>query len=385
MGLFTRDRNSGKKVPLDFDVICQLERASKEYQLRTLALNVCINMICNAVARCDFVSYAGNKAVNDYEAWIWNHEPNTNESSTAFIHHLIYRLLSDNEALIVNGRRSSFGETLAVADSFAASEPTPMRENTYSAVICGDHKFEKVFREREVLHLKLNHLNLTPVINGVADSYGKLVDAAKSAYTYGNGRRLKVHVDSIASNTEGFAENFPKMLSAQVKPFFEGENTVLPEFDGYTYSDFTGGKSTIEATEIRELTEEVFDFTARAFLLPSVIMSGKVEATEDAYRRFLTDCIDPICYQLQEEITRKRYGYERWRSGDYLRVDSSALIHFDMFANAANVEKLAGSGCYTINDIRRASGAPAINQPWADEFYMTKNIGTVAAMTTADR
>lgn len=383
MGLFKKTTRG--REPLDLEFFGALERASKEYQLRSLALNVCINMICNAVARCDFVSFANNKAVNDYESWLWNHEPNANESSTAFIHHLVYRLLADNEVLVVNGRKSAFGETLAVADSFAASDISPMRENTYTGVTSGDHTFDRTFRERDVLHLKLNHLNIAPVVKAVAESYSKLVEAAKSAYSFSNGSRLKVHVDSIASNTEGFAENFSKLLSAQVKPFFEGENTVLPEFDGYTYSDFTGGKSTLEANEIRELTEEVFDFTARAFLLPSVIMSGKVEATADAYRRFLTDCIDPICYQLQEEITRKRYGFERWKRGDYLLVDSSALIHFDMFANAANVEKLAGSGCYTINDIRRASGAPAINQPWADEFYMTKNIGTVAAMTATDR
>lgn len=383
MGLFKKTTRG--REPLDLELFGQLERASKEFQLRSLALNVCINMISNAVARCDFVSFSNNKAVNDYESWLWNHEPNANESSTAFIHHLVYRLLADNEVLVVNGRKSAYGETLAVADSFAASDISPMRENTYASVTSGDHTFDRIFRERDVLHLKLNHLNIAPVVKAVAESYAKLVEAAKSAYSFGNGSRLKVHVDSIASNTEGFAENFSKLLSAQVKPFFEGENTVLPEFDGYTYSDFTGGKSTIEANEIRELTEEVFDFTARAFLLPSVIMSGKVEATEDAYRRFLTDCIDPICYQLQEEITRKRYGYERWQRGDYLLVDSSALIHFDMFANAANVEKLAGSGCYTINDIRRASGAPAISQPWADEFYMTKNIGTVAAMTAAAR
>ena len=97
----------------------------------------------------------------------------------------------------------------------------------------------------------------------------------------------------------------------------------------------------------------------------------------------MTGCIDPICDQLQEEINRKRYGYDRMRAGDYLRVDTSSIRHFDMFANAANVEKLVGSGAFTINDVLRSAGLPTIPEPWADEHYMTKNIAALDAETTA--
>ncbi len=85
-----------------------------------------------------------------------------------------------------------------------------------------------------------------------------------------------------------------------------------------------------------------------------------MEGTADANSRFMTYCIDPLCDQLQEEINRKRYGYEEWKRGNYLRVDSSSILHFDIFENAANVEKLIGSGAFTINDVRRAAGQPAI-------------------------
>ena len=54
-----------------------------------------------------------------------------------------------------------------------------------------------------------------------------------------------------------------------------------------------------------------------------------------------------------------------------------------MFANAANVEKLVGSGAFTINDVLRSAGLPTIPEPWADEHYMTKNIAALDAETTA--
>lgn len=111
------------------------------------------------------------------------------------------------------------------------------------------------------------------------------------------------------------------------------------------------------------------------------MVKGTVEGTADANHRFLTYCIDPLCDQLQEEINRKRYGYEEWKHGNYLRVDSSSIIHFDIFENAANVEKLIGSGAFTINDVRRAAGQSAIPEPWADEHFMTLNISTMAEST----
>ena len=74
---------------------------------------------------------------------------------------------------------------------------------------------------------------------------------------------------------------------------------------------------------------------------------------------------------------RKRYGYEQWKAGNFLRVDSSSILHFDIFENAANVEKLVGSGAYTINDVRRAANQSTINEPWADEHFMTLNISTM--------
>ena len=44
-----------------------------------------------------------------------------------------------------------------------------------------------------------------------------------------------------------------------------------------------------------------------------------------------------------------------------------------MFDAAANIEKLVGSGAFTINDILRAANRAPINEPWADQHFMTLN------------
>ena len=172
------------------------------------------------------------------------------------------------------------------------------------------------------------------------------------------------------------------MIQDQLKPFFASNGAVLPEFDGYQYTN-VGSTSKGDSRDVRNAIEDIFDFTARGFLIPAVLVNGKVEGTADANKRLLTNCVDPICDQLQEEITRKRYGYTGWKNGEYLRVDSSAIVHFDVFENAPNVEKLVGSGAYTINDVLRAANQPRINEPWANEHYLTLNIAKMSEATRA--
>ena len=53
-----------------------------------------------------------------------------------------------------------------------------------------------------------------------------------------------------------------------------------------------------------------------------------------------------------------------------------------MFANAANVEKLVGSGVFSIIEVLRAAGLPAISEDWADKHYLTKNIATLGSETS---
>ena len=46
----------------------------------------------------------------------------------------------------------------------------------------------------------------------------------------------------------------------------------------------------------------------------------------------------------------------------------------------AVAKKLAGSGAFTINDILKAANREPINEPWADQHYLTKNIGALQEM-----
>lgn len=371
------------RSPTTVEITCrELMAAAQEFQLRDMSFWICANMIANAVGRCEFRTFRDGKEIREREHYLWNVEPNVNQNSTAFLHKLVAKLLTDGEALVISTRQREGYDALVVADSWLPNGDYPSRQNEYINVQVGDVSYEKTFREREVLHLKLNHINVKPVLDGLYGAYWRLISAAMKRYEWDKGQHWKVHVDQLASGAEDFTENFTRMIEQQVKTFLDSNSAILPEFDGYAYTN-EGGKANVELADIQSQMKDVLGFTAKALQIPAVLVDGSIQGTEDAQGRFLTGCIDPICDQLQEEINRKRYGYDRMRAGDYLRVDTSSIRHFDMFANAANVEKLVGSGAFTINDVLRSAGLPTIPEPWADEHYMTKNIATLGAETSA--
>lgn len=371
------------RSPTTVEITCrELMAAAQEFQLRDISFWICANMIANAVGRCEFRTFRDGKEIREREHYLWNVEPNVNQNSTAFLHKLVAKLLTDGECLIISTRQREGYDALVVADAWLQNGDYPSRQNEYINVQVGDVSYEKTFREREVLHLKLNHINVKPVLDGLYGAYWRLISAAMKRYEWDKGQHWKVHVGQLASGAEDFTENFSRMIEQQVKTFLDSNGAILPEFDGYAYTN-EGGKSGVELADIQAQMKDVLGFTAKALQIPAVLVDGSIQGTEDAQGRFLTGCIDPICDQLQEEINRKRYGYDRMQAGDYLRVDTSSIRHFDMFANAANVEKLVGSGAFTINDVLRSAGLPTIPEPWANEHYMTKNIAPLGAETTA--
>ena len=358
----------------------ELWEAAQEYQIRELCFWICVNMVANAVARCEFRTFRDNREVFEREYYLWNFEPNINQSSTVFLHKLISSLYKNNEALVIDIQKTDGYDSLFVADSWTQPEKNVTRKNEYKGVNVGDVAFKKTFSESDVLHFQLNNNDMRSVINAMYDSYYRLLEAAIKQYEYNTGQHWKVHVEQSRQGDPDWEKNFISMIQEQFKPFLNSSAAVLPEFSGYTYTDVgthTGG----DTRDIKNMIEDIFDFTARGLLIPAVLVNGKIEGTKDANTRFLTNCIDPLCDQLQEEITRKRYGYDQWRKGNYLRVDSSSIIHFDLFENAVNVEKLVGSGAYTINDVRRAANQSRIEEPWADAHYMTLNIASVNEAT----
>ena len=387
MGISVKEFLFGKRPGKAREISCQeLLDAAQEVHIRELALATCVNMIANAIGRCEFKTFRERKEIKEAEYYLWNIEPNINQNSSDFIHEMIDKLIRENEVLIISTKHRDGHEMLVIADEFQKSEKYPAKMAEYTNVKVGEVTYSKTFRESDVMHLRLNIKSIREVIDGLYGSYYKLLQTAQKGYNWGNGVHLKVKVNQIAEGEEDFAANFQKLMTDQVKPWMDSGSGVLPEFDGYEYSnDLANKQGSAQQTtrDIRALVNDIFDFTAIGVGIPPVLVKGEVADTKDAMTRWLTTGIDPIVEQIQEEAIRKRYGRDAWIKGDYLHIDTTTIVHFDMFSNATNVEKLIGSGAYSINDVLAAAGQPEIDADWANLHWLTLNIGTMEAAAKA--
>lgn len=350
-----------------------------EYRLRDLAFNCCVNLIAKAIANCEFRTFERGQPVKKDYYYMLNVEPNLNENSTAFWQKVIYRLYRNNEALIV-ALPGKGAVNLAVADSWTKPEYIPTQENVYRQIQIGDESYSRTLKESEVVHLVLNSADAKAVVDALYSSYSKLLQSSMKNYNWNMGQHVKVHVDQVSSGRDDFEKQFSEMVNEQYKPFLQNDFGILPEFDGYTFGQFDGAGKQGNTRDIRALVDDIFAFTARGFGIPPVLVQGEVAGISDIVTNWLTTCIDPLAAQIGEELNRKLYGRTAWKKGDRIVVDTSAIQHFDMLANAASIEKIIESAYCSINETREITGLAPLPDEWANIHWMTKNIATVEAV-----
>lgn len=355
-----------------------VQSALNELYLRELAFLTCVNKIANALSKCEFKTYVKGVEKKEAEYYRWNVSPNRNQNATAFMNKLISELYKNNEALVVEVNNQIF-----VADSFQ-KEIRALTDYRFTGVTVDNYTFSDTFYQSQVLYFQLNHNNIRKILNGMYESYSKLIAYASKAYQKSRGSRGILKIGAIAQADKNFSERFQKLMSEHFKNFFQSENAVLPLFDGYDYSDLTNSKtySSESTRDIKALADDIFEFTARAFSFPPSLSKGDVQDTEKAIDELLTFVIDPLAKMLEQEINRKTCGEYQYRDGTYIKINTVAVKHIDLFDIATPIDKLISSGAFTINDILEVIGKQPINEKWANTHFMTKNYSTINDLLT---
>lgn len=361
----------GEPVPSNFNdssFINEYASTVFDVYIREMAFWSATNLLANAVSKCEFKTYFKNKEIKGKEYYLWNVEPNKNQNSSQFIHKLIAKLYRNNECLVIdqNGQ-------LLVADSFTKT-PYALYDDVFSQVRVGDFTFERTFTQSEVLYWKLNEENIRNLINGLYESYSKLISYSMKAYQRSRGTKGIFKYDTLPVAGTEERKAFDALINEKIKKWMDGDNAALPLGSGQEWKELQHKTYSNENTrDIRAQIDDIFDFTARALGIPPSLLKGDVQDTTKAIDQLLTFGVDPLVDMLQEEINRKRNGYEGFSQGTYLKIDTKSIKHIDLFEIATAIDKLISSGAFCINDIRKAVGDEIIDDDWAWQHWITKN------------
>ena len=125
------------------------ENTGNELYARELAFWTAINLIANAISKCEFRTFRAHGEIKEQNYYKWNIEPNINQNSSEFLRGIIARLYRFNECLVIEQSGN-----LLIADSFKVNE-FALFENIFSEVRVGDFTFNRTFLQSEVLHFRL--------------------------------------------------------------------------------------------------------------------------------------------------------------------------------------------------------------------------------------
>ena len=345
--------------------------------VREMAFWSAVNIVAKAVSKCEFKTYLNGKENKGKEYYLWNIEPNKNQNSSRFLNKLIAKLYRNNECLVIEQKGQ-----LLVADSFHR-EPYALYDDVFTQVQVGDFIFSRSFVQSEVLYYQLNDEDIRKLVNGLYDSYSKLIAYSMKAYQRSRGTKGIFKYESMPKTGEEQAI-FNELINKKISDWLNKDAAALPLGRGLEWKELQHKTYTNESTrDIRAQIDDIFDFTARAFGIPPSLLRGDIQETSKAIEQLLTFCVDPLTDMLQEEINRKRNGYEGFSRGTYLKIDTKNIKHVDLLSVATAIDKLIGSGAFCINDIRKAVGDEPIDEPWADQHFITKNYETVENALTA--
>lgn len=351
-----------------------LDSILQETHVRELAYWTNVGMIARLISKCEFQTLERGRPVRSDEWYAWNVSPNGNQNSSQFLSKLIHQLYGPQHAALVVERNGQ----LLVADSWSVEERA-LTDSVFTGVTVDGLTLYGAFPASEVLFFQQSPYNMRLLTNLLYETYGKLI--AYSARTFQASRAHK-GVFKTGTNQSARLEDVQKELEitkAKFGPFLGPSDAVLPLYNGQEYVDMSGSKTYTQETtrDLRAMIDDVMTYDARALGIAPALLLGDVAGIDSAVQYTLTSCIDPLADMLSEEINRKRYGKAAVLRGDGVHIDTSTILHTDLMSGSASIEKLVSSGVFSVNDILRKLGEPAIPEPWADEHFITKNFSTI--------
>ncbi len=361
-------KNSELEWMYDMDFIKdQSERA----YLKRMAIDSVINFVARSVSQSEFKYKVDNK--KQVNAWDYklNVRPNTDTSSTLFWQKVVYKLIYDNEVLVI----LNDSKDLLIADSFVRNKYANF-EDTFESVTVKDYEFKRTFKMSEVWHMEYNNNELEDFVSGLFGDYGELFGRMIEVNLRNNQIRGKVKVDmsqAFAKDDDGEMKQtkLQRYIDKMVSSLKSNSVAVFPEMKGLDFEDLGSGKgsSSQSIDELTKLKKSLIDDVARAIGVPPSLIHGDIadlEANMDAYSKF---CLKPLLEKIRTELQAKIIDQVDYNNGH--RIAVLGIDRKDMFENAMSIDKIISSGFVTKNEAREPFGLDPVEG--GDEFVITKN------------
>ena len=369
MGIF-RDvfkRNLEIRDMLDLDLAS--DPATRSY-LKRIALETNINFIARTISQSEFWIMDGQNKQKNNLHYRLNIRPNTDSSASDFWHKVIYKLVYDNEVLIIK----SDTDDLLIADDFDRVEYA-VYEDRFKDVMVKDHKFERQFMMSEVFYLTYNNEKIQRYVNELFSDYGELFGRMMDSQLRKNQLRALVKVTTGAGMTdEKHINRLQKYMDSVYSRLKTDSVAILPQVSGFDFEELSNGNTTTTDNgpeNIHKLKKIFIEDVAKMIGIPPSLLHGDMADISNLMESYLKFCINPLIKKIEDEFNSKLFTRQEYLSGKHMKV--VGLNKKDPLEHAAAIDKLIASRVLNANEARALFGFERVEGQGLEEYVLTKN------------
>lgn len=289
-----------------------------------------------------------------------NVEPNKNQNSAEFWRDIVYKLVTDNEVLVI----LNDSKDLLVADAFDVEEWANFGDK-YKNVRVNEFTFQRTFQAEDVWHITLGSENWQDVFSNMNREIDGLYSYVLNNAKLKNQLRAVLSVDANGNlSRDDQSKNINSVIAKIKNSIDNNQVAVFPELKGLTYEE-KSSQGNVNATsgtdEITKLKQMVVSDIASALGVPTALLYGAQADNTGALSLYRQNVVRPIKNLIESEVSKK------------LSTPISMFFHKDhsILDEAEQVEKLISAGVLTRNMVADFYDLPPIEG--GDQLFVTKN------------
>lgn len=367
MGILNKLLEKKQEVSWMYDLELLQDTSVRAY-LKRMAIQTCIEFLARTISQSEFRITKNHKIIKDKTYYKLNVRPNTDSSATDFWQKVIYKLIYDNEVLIV----VSDSKDLLVADDYERKK-FALYPDYFKHVRIDEYEFERTFNMDEVIYLKYNNEKLNQFTDGLFEDYGeifgRMINAQKRNYQI---RGILNNISNKVENKEEI-EKTQAYITKILKSFNENSVAVAPLTKNFDFQDLSSSNKSSNAPfeDLTKLQKSLLDNVAKAIGIPPSLIHGDLADLENALESYNKFCVKPLLKKIENELNAKLFTENEILNGKKIKVISVDKV--DPLEMSDSIDKLVGSGTFNRNQVRIMVGEEPVDDPEMDKYYITKN------------
>ncbi|MBT2823081.1 phage portal protein [Staphylococcus coagulans] len=367
MGILDSLLRKNKELTWMYDLDLFEDDTTNAY-LKRATLQTCIEFIARTLSQTEFKITQNHKPIKDDSYYKLNVRPNTDMSATDFWQKVIYKLIYDNEVLIVVNDTKD----LLIVDDFERKKYA-MYPDIFKHVVIDEYEFERSFNMDEVIYLTYNNNALGTFIEGMFEDYGTIFGRMIKAQMRNYQIRGVLKMDSSKVGKSEEQEKLQAYVDNVLKAFSNNAVAIAPLTNNLEYQESNNANKGNAApfNELTNLKKAMVDEVAKALGIPPSLIHGDMADLENAMESYIKFCIKPLLKKFEDELNAKLIAKEELLNGK--RIKAISIDKKDPLEMAEAIDKLVSSSTFTPNQVLILLGEDPSDDPNMDKYFITKN------------